>query len=116
MSLCPRRVENKGLKQSDFGLDGTPPRRSERSGRRAGRRSPRSPPTPARAPRPGRRSSDNLHPSREALVVAMEVRDAVLGVLPAVVAFAVVEVHEPQPFRLEVELLDLRRPAAHHLA
>src|SRR4051812_27383202 len=58
----------------------------------------------------------NCHPPRETIRVAVVVRDAAFGIAPAVVADAVVEVDEPESFRLGPERLELIGPAAHDVA
>ena len=53
----------------------------------------------------------NPHPSRKTVVICVVMGDGLLGIAPTVVAFSIVEVHEPEPFGFEAEGLELGRPA-----
>src|SRR5689334_6387956 len=61
-------------------------------------------------------ASLNLHAAGKSIRIAVIVRDAGLRVAPAVVTFAIVEIDEPQTFRLCAKRLELVGPAVDHLA
>src|SRR5687767_6103031 len=70
-------------------------------------------------PTPNRLSMNRLlylHPAVKPFVVPVEVADRRLRVRPAVVALAVVEIDEPEPFRFEPKRAHLLRPAVHEVA
>jgi len=58
----------------------------------------------------------NADTASESFVVAVVVRDGWLRVAPAVIAFSVVEVHEPETFRLQAECLYFCGPSGHDIA
>ena len=57
---------------------------------------------------------DDLHPTGKAFFVAVEVQQGFFGMFPAVIPVTVVEIHQPEAFGLEPQLLDTDSPARHH--
>src|SRR5436190_22032506 len=60
--------------------------------------------------RRGRRTSLQLHTTPEAVVITMKILEGFFGVLPAVIAAAVVEIDQPESFDLDAHLHDRLRP------
>src|SRR6185436_5827942 len=60
-------------------------------------------------------TSVQLHPSPKPLFISMKVLERGLGIAPAVVAAAAVEVDEPESLHLDAEADDRLGPLHHHL-
>src|SRR5919106_972945 len=58
----------------------------------------------------------DFHAAGEPIIVAVIVADGFFRIAPAVVAFAVVEVDEPEPFDLQPQRLDLLGPTGDDVA